>query len=502
MQQVAALLGASVHADALLLVFQLVWLLETVLVSGAVMPAIISRIYRVETERGAGEAARFFLHSALWCFGATTVYGLGLWLFADPVIALAAPGFDAEARDLCRDLLMFSIVTPLCLSLSEFSGMVNRLTQNGVWYSTPQLVTNLTALAGLVVGFQISGPEGAAKGMMLGLSIGSVTMAVVQGLVMPRDVAIKLWRYLKGGVTRFARIPEARPYWAAVFALVFAAVINELYLYVDFYFASTVREGGIGLVSYAGRLASLTNMLLISSAFVILEPRWAQGLAEDETSAWRRLIGPDAIGLLSLLATPIVALTVFAPETVTLIYHIGAMGSSDAATLIELTRIYGVSVLFISGALILARALVLQGQARWLVIVSLLVLPAKVLLTAGLSTRLGLAGLAFATLGALTLQAAGYAVVLLRSGVGLRLRGAVHAMARLAIVFGATFGVAWTLQGLNVPGPLGFLAALTLVGVVNVAVGLGMRFAYADAVMALLSPRGWRSRLVKLLGRR
>lgn len=502
MQQVAALLGASVHADALLLVFQLVWLVETILVAGAVIPALIARIYKVESLEGPAGAARFFLHSAVWCLVASSLFGLGLWLFADQVIDFVAPGFDSEARALCRDLLTFSVVTPLCLSLSEFSAMVNRLTHNGAWYSAPQLVTNLTALAGLALGFRLSGPSGAASGMIIGLSIGAAGIAGMQVLVMPREALRQLWRYAQGGLQRCFRIPDAGRYWGTVLALLFAATISEVYVYVDFYFASSVREGGIGLVSYASRLANLTNMLLVSSAFVILEPRWAQALAESEAPAWRRTIGPDAVGLLSLLATPVAALTIFAAPTVTLIYNTGAMGADDVATLIGLTQIYGVSVIFIGGSLILARSLVLHGQARWVVAISFLVLPAKIFLSALLAPMLALEGLALATLAGLILQAAGYAAVLISSGVGLTPKGVSSWTVRLAAVFAATFGTAWMLRGLDLPGALGFLGGLALVGSVNVAIGLAMHFAYEDAVKALLSPYRWRSRLAKLLGTR
>jgi len=502
MQQVASVLGASVQADALLLVFQLVWLVEIVVVSGAAMPVLISRVYRVEAADGPEEAARLFLHSAVWCAAIATVFGLGLWLFSDPVIGLTAPGFGPEARALCRDLLAFSILTPLCLVLSEYSGAVNRLTQNGAWYSAPQVVTNLTALAGLVLGFRIAGPVGAASGMIIGLSIGAVSMAVVQALVMPRDAAAQLWRYLREGVWRCFRIPNARGYWGAVLALVFAALVSELYVYVDFYFASTVRPGGIGLISYASRLATLTNVLLVSSAFVILEPRWAQALAKDGADAWRRTIGPDAVGMLSLLAAPVAALTIFAPQTVALIYDTGAMSAVDVAELVGLTRIYGMSVICISASLILARTLVLHGQTRWVVLISLAVLPVKVLLSGILAPKFGLNGLAFTTLAGLALQAIGYAAILMRSGVGLSLKGSGGSAIRLAVVFAGTFAVAWALHALNVPSPFGVLAAIMLMGAVNAAMGVGMRFAYADAVEALLSPGGWSTRLGKLFRRR
>ena len=500
-QQIAALLGASIYADALLLAFQLIWLFETVLVSGAVVPALIARIYRVEADGTAEASARFFLHAALWCAFATSVYGLGLWLFADQVMALAAPGFEGDARNLFRSLLAISLVTPLCLTLSEFASMVNRLTGNGAWYSVPQLVMNVTALVGLVFGYRSNGPAGAAQGMIVGLSGGAIAVVGLQLAVMPRDAAKRLLAYFKAGPLRSLRLPNGRLFWSAVAALVLAALVSELYVYIDFYFASTVREGGIGLISYASRLANLTNMLLVSTAFVVLEPRWARALAENETSGWRSVVAPDSAGLLSLLAAPVAVLVFFAPQATALIYQAGSMAPADAAALNELTRIYGLSVLTISAALILARVLVLHGQTRWIVFTSLAVLPIKVAISALLAPRFGLNGLALATIAGLSLQVTAYAVILARSGLGFSIENLAWPALRLVVLFAMVFAAAWGMAAIGFTHPVLIVGAWGVVALVNIAVGVALGFAYSDAARSWLSPRDWRRRLTKLLGR-
>lgn len=500
-QQIATLLGVTIYADALLLSFQLIWLLETVLVSGAVIPALIARIYRVETDQGSDEAARLFLHAAMWCSFVTAVYGLGLWVFADQIIALAAPGFNEQARVLFRDFLAISLITPVCLTLSEFSSMVNRLTRNGAWYSVPQLVTNVTALGGLVLGYRLLGQAGAAEGMIIGLSAGAMAVVLLQLTVMPRQAASRLWGYLKGGPLRPLVWPTGRAFWGGVTALVLAALVSELYIYVDFYFASMVRPGGIGLVSYASRLANLANMLLVSSAFVILEPRWAEALAKDEALTWRRIIGPDSVALLSFLAAPVAALVCFAPQVTGLIYHSTSMSPADAAALNQLTRIYGLSVLTISAAMILARILVLYGKTRWIVFTSLAVLPIKVGCTAVLAPLLGLEGLAWATIGGLVLQVLAYAVIVNRSGVGFTLANVIGPAGRLFVAFAATFGAAAAIAALNPQHPVLIVAAWGIVALVNIAVGVALGFAYSDAVKSVLSPARLRSRLAKFRGR-
>lgn len=500
-QQIAALLGATIYADALLLTFQLIWLLETVLVAGAVVPALVARIYRVESEETAEAAARLFLHAALWATSATAAYGVGLWLFADQIIALAAPGFDSQARELFRDLLALSVVAPLFLTLSEFSSLVNRLTGNGVWYSVPQLVTNLTALAGLVLGFRWHGPTGAAQGMIAGLSVGAMAVVGLQVSVMPRDAVSSLWRYLKGKASRPITLPHGKAYWGAVLALVLSVLVGELYVYIDFYFASTVRPGGIGLISYASRLANLTNMLLVSSAFIILEPRWARALAEYGSGAWRKAVAPDAAALLSLLAAPVAVLIFFAPQATALIYRTGSMAPADAAALNQLTQIYGFSVLTISAALILARILVLHRQTRWIVWTSLAVLPIKIGFSMVLAPRFGLNGLAWATIGGLTLQVAAYAVILVRSGLGFSVSGVTPRTLRLIAVFAAVFIAAGSMAALGLTQPVLVVMAWGGIALLNIAVGVALSFAYSGAVRSLLSSAGWRSRLAKLLGR-
>jgi putative peptidoglycan lipid II flippase len=500
-QQIATLLGVTVYADALLLTFQLVWFLETVLVSGAVIPNLIARVYRVEAEQGTDQAARFFLHATIWCSLGTLLYGLVLWLFADQIVVAAAPGFNSAARELFGELLAISVLTPLCLTLSEYASMVNRLTRNGAWYSVPQLVTNLTALVGLVLGYRLTGAAGAAKGMIVGLSVGACAVVLLQLSVVPRAAGARLFKYLRESLFRPLVWPGGRSFWSGVAALVLAALVSELYVYVDFYFASTVRPGGIGLISYASRLANLANMLLVSSAFVILEPRWAEALAEGGRAPWRRIIGPDSVGLLSILAAPVAVLLCFAPQVTGLIYQAGQMQPADAVTLNELTRIYGLSILTISAAMIMARILVLYGKARWIVLTSLAVLPIKVALSAAFAPWFGLNGLAWATIGGLTLQVLAYAAILSRSGIPFSLPDVTKPAVRLALVYLATGGTAVALSMPRFEQSVLIVAAWGAVLAVNIAVGAALGFAYSDAVKSLLSPASWRSGLSKLLGR-
>lgn len=497
-QQIAALLGASVYADALLLTFQLVWFVEIVLVAGAVGPSLLSFVYKVEKDSGGDEAARFFLHAAMWSAVISSAYGVGLWLFADTVVSMAAPGFDAQARTLMRDLLAISAIVPIGLTLSEFSGMVNRILHNGAWYSVPQLIANLAGLAGLFIGFYWSGQAGAASGMMVGLACGAVSVIALQLLVIPRDAAQQLWRYLRTKPSRILATADSRRLWAAVIALALAAAVNELYIYVDFFLASKITEGGIGLISYASRLGQLTNMLLVSSAFVILEPRWARGLAEIGKPAWGRLVVPDAVATLSLLAAPIVALVFMAPQITAIVYPGRAMDAVASADLNSLTRIYGMAVLWISASLVVARMLVLNGQTRWLVVISIAVLPLKAVFSTVLSEGFGLDGLAWSTILGLALQTVGFAIILSFSRIEVGPRLFLDQAWRFAAVFSIVSVAGWALASTGWVQGWWIVPACAALAALNLIVGSAFGMAYSDSVRSLASPTALRARFAKL----
>ena len=484
-QQIASLLGASYYADVLLLTFQLVWLLETVLIASAVAPTLISVIYKVEARTGSEAAGRLYLHAAFWCAAASAAYGALLLLFSEQIVSVVAPGFDDQARGLFRDLMLVSFATPLCLTVSQFFSLVNRLTDNSVWYSTPQIITNVVALGGLVLGYHTYGLLGGVIGMMAGLTAGAVGVLFLQRAVIPRHTASMLWRTLKSKKLALARSSTDGVFWKSTAALVCAALVSELYVYADFYFASRAGPGGIGLISYASRLATLTNMLVVAAPFVVIETRWARSLAHQPDQAWSNTIVPDAMSLLSLLAAPVAVLIFFNSEVTSLVYYGGKFSPEEASTLRSLVRAYGFSVIGMSLSVIMARALVLQGRAGWLMRISLFTLPAKVVLSALLVPRYGLMGLPIATMGCFAIQATAYLLLLSRDAPAHR--AMITGVGRVAFTFAAVFALGYGLSRLQIDHLLWVVVVAGLVGVFNLGLGVAVGFSYSRLAVRAFS---------------
>ena len=471
-QQIASTLGVSYYADVLLVAVQLIWLVETVLISSAAVPIVVSRIYRTDREEGSDAAAHLFLHSAFWCATIAGLFGLMLWLSANAIFEALLPGLDTEARELFRVLAAISIATPLALASAHFLSLVNRLTDNGVWYSVPQVVINIVAVGGLILGYRMGGAFEAAVGMMVGMAIGTLAVCVLQLLVMPAEAKYELKLSLRRHRHKVLRLPNARAYWSGIGVLLLAALVQEAYIYVDFYFASSVGEGSVGLVGYSSRLATLVNMLLVASAFVILEPRWARALANHSDTAWQHIIKPDTLVLLCLLAAPVSILFFYSNDVTRLIYSTDQFAAPDRDLIVQLTQIYGLSIIGLSYTLITTRLLILMHQERFVVRVTLLVLPVKLVLAVWLVDNYGLPGLAISTFAVFLLQGICNSVILIRRGVTLRILSLIKLLVSFTIVF---LTAAWLVPVATL-GLWGLLTAISALCAISAALAAALRY--------------------------
>ena len=471
LQQTAVLLGVGTYSDVALIALQLIWLVEVVLISGAAVPILVARIYKIDSEEGGAAAFAFFLHAAMICAALAATFGVAMVLLPEQIAWLVAPGLDAEGRALLRELLLYSAVTPLALTMLQFVSLVNRLLQNGAWYSLNQVISNGASVAGLVAGHAAGGLRGGAAGMMIGLLLGTVAVGVAQFAAIPRRA-----RPAPIGALRSLRYP-AGPYWRGVAALVLVTFVGEAYVYVDFYFASGLEAGSVSAIAFAGRLATLTNMLLVTTAFVVLEPRWANALAAEGSRAWTEVIGRDAMTVTSLLAAPICILFVFPSEVNALVYRADGFAPEDRARLDELTEIFAWAVLGMGLTFITARALIVAGHQRWLAGATVAVLPAKVLLNLYLTPIHGTAGLATATTVSFGLQALANAIGLAQAGL-LGPMGRPADPIRLAACLAACLPTAFALRAILPEGTAGLLAAIVVIGAVNISVGSALGFGY------------------------
>ncbi|PHR62705.1 MAG: hypothetical protein COA47_03075 [Robiginitomaculum sp.] len=416
-QQTAALLGASYYADALVLSFQVLWLVEIVLISSAVVPSLVVHFYKQETEKGEYAATVLFAHVTLISCIIATVYGLVILFYAKQIAVMIAPGLHPQSIQLFQELMLTGAAIPLALAISHFASLLNRLFDNGIWYSIPQIITNLAGLTGLLTGYYFFGLTGAALAMIVGLLVSAIIMILVQLYVLPTHVRARFFSNIKQYFPEVFSFSGRKTFWAAVMALVGTAFIQEAYIYVDMAFASMARaEGGVGILGYASRLATLTNMLVVASAFVILEPIWARSFAARGSVAVHDTIATDVLSILCILSIPSALLIFYGEMIASIVYGGKNWNPEDLKLLGKLVSAYGGAVVGFGLSLMLARILNILGFPFWIAVVNGICLPIKIIISYFMVARYGLVGLALSTTFIVFLQSTGYSIVALRTG--------------------------------------------------------------------------------------
>jgi len=444
LQQVATLLGTSYYADVYLLFYQAIWFVEIVLISGAMMPTLVATMYKSTLSNGLDTVVNA-LFVALFV---TTGFGILLCIVIYSFVDVALPNMTEQARSLLIDLAIIGVFVPACLCISSFLSTVNRLIQNGSWYSATLVLINIATLSGLIITYNMMGNEGAVKGSIFGLYFGAMAAIILQLWALPREILKALFQSVRRVRLDLSAFRERPLFWKGTLALLSVAVVQELSVLIDLYFASTTGEGGIGMIGYASRLTMLVNMLLVATPMILLEPRWSYAIANTSKEDAGYKISQDLQLLISLMIAPFVVLFNFSGLVSNVIYNSQLLEPPFRDKLNDLIQIYSLSIFGFAAVLLLSRLLVMHGLSVWLLRISLLALAAKIILGKALVSLFGLPGLAAGTLIILLIQAVIYLWVLHINGI--------HPIANTKVVLKLlilgiiTFGLGYIMQAIDI----------------------------------------------------
>lgn len=450
LQQVATLLGTSYYADIYLLFYQIIWFTEIILITGAMMPTLVATAYKSSLS----DALDTVAHALCAALCVTATFGVilcaGLYFWVDVTL----PNMTALARTLLIELAILGVLVPVFLCLSNFLSTINRLIENGSWYSTTLVIINIATLTGLIITYTLSGPSGAVKGSIMGLYAGAGVAIFLQLWAMPREVRSLCFSSLKNVRIRRSFFQDHILFWNGTLALISVAAVQEFSVLIDLFFASTTGEGGIGMIGYASRLTMLVNMLFVATPMILLEPRWSFAIVTTDKQAASSKISQDLGLLISLLIAPFVVLSVFPNLVSNVIYNSHLMDPSFRNTLNLLIQIYSLSVFGFAGVLVLSRLLVMHGLSTWLLRASVIALITKIIQSTILINWVGLPGLAISTFITLALQATIYLWVLRRHNI--HPLSDIKIGVKVIILGGFIFGLGyWIGQLINIPALTG-----------------------------------------------
>jgi putative peptidoglycan lipid II flippase len=443
-QLFAILVGANRFSDAFVVAFRIPNLLRDLFAEGALSSAFVPTFADAHRNRGAEAAYRLanaVVALVLLLVGVITVAGI---VFADRVVAVIAPGLEADALAALLTRVMMPFL--LLVSLAAVAmGMLNAQAR----FAAPALAPALFNVGSIAVGIVLWFLDWPLENVVVGWAVGTMVGGILQLLAQVPSLRALGYRFRP----RLSRADLADPGLRRIGRLVGLAVIGlsatQVNIVVNTIFASRV-EGAPTWLQYAFRLMQLPLGVFGVAIATVAGAGVAQRAAARDLPAVRATVA-SALRHVAFLNVPSsVGLAVLAAPIISMIYEHGRFGAEDTAATAQALVFYAIGLYAYSGVKVLAPAFYALDEARVPVVGSIVGMVSNVALNVALWPVLGFRGVALGTSLAALANFGILAVEFRRRHGGLRGERILSQLAKVAVASGALAAAAWgTHRGLG-----------------------------------------------------
>ena len=477
-QVFAALLGAGYYSDAFRIGFRIPNLLRDLFAEGALSAAFVPTYAMTAKQEGHQEAFRLanrVLTLLALVLGAVLLLAV---LFAGPLVAALAPGFEKEAGKAELTVLLTRVMMPF-LPLVSFAavamGMLNAEERFGTPALSPALF-NLVAIAWAALLWALGLPPGQVA---LGWAFGTLLGGLAQFLVQVPSLWSLGWRFRPAFAPRDPALLRMATLMAPATVGLAAVQVN---IFVNSIFASQ-DTGAVSWLDYAFRLLYLPIGLFGVALGTIATAGLARRAAEGDMEGLRLTLR-QALSMLAYLTVPASAgLMVLGVPIIRLIYQHGRFGPNDTLPTATALFLYSFGLVGYTGVKVLAPAFYALGRSRVPLVGSALAVATNLTIVCLGYSRFGYRAIAVGTATGSLLNAAFLVGSFERLVGGLRGQGLARPLARMLASAAAMGALAWAAaDGLELWLGVRSLTARLVTCLVPVAVGV---LAYGALTRAL-----------------
>jgi putative peptidoglycan lipid II flippase len=455
----AALIGAGFYSDAFRMAFRIPNLLRDLFAEGALSAAFIPTYARALAQGGPEEAHRL----ANRVFGVLAVLLGGLVLlgivFADPIVAVLAPGFEKVPGKSELTVLLTRVMMPF-LPLVSFAavamGMLNAEERFGVPALSPALFNVVTVSWG--VGLWAFGLP--IHQVVLGWSIGTLTGGLAQFLVQVPSLRRRGWRFRPRWAPRDPGLRQVARLMAPATVGLAAVQVN---IFVNSIFASEQRSA-VSWLDYAFRLLYLPIGLFGVAIGTIATAGLARRAAADDMEGLRTTLR-QSLSMLAYLTIPAsLGLMVLRVPVIRLLYERGKFTAADTEGTATALFLYAFGLVGYTGVKVIAPAFYALHRPRVPLLASAVAVVTNLAVVVPFFPSIGFRAIAIGTALGSLLNAAVLGVTFEWRFSGLRAPGFLEKVLRMAVAAVVMAGVAGLLahaieQALGTRGALPRLAA-------------------------------------------
>ena len=398
LQQIASIFGSSIISDNLFIVFGLSWFVQSVIIEGSVNPTLISKIYSIDQKFGYKKSITLFIHISLICLLIALLISSLFLIYPKFIINIFLSEISQKSFNVLSLYLSLASPIPILFSVLGTFSLINRLLNNGVWYSMNLLFANSISLAGFVIGNILGCQELSAKFGLVSLNLSLLIAIFIQYKVIPLESKKIILKALENINIRILSINKFLYIWKPSLILFSMALINEIYIYVDIFLSTKIGPGSLSLLNYSNRLCLVIYSVTINAAFAIIEPYWSKLLSLKGNKAWRQEISNDTLALMNLVSIPAIILFILPYNFLQIIYKFNNFSQIEINSIVNLTRIFSLGILLISLSFIFNKAVVLSNNQKNLFFNSTFSLITKIISSFFLIKYIGINGIAISTL--------------------------------------------------------------------------------------------------------
>lgn len=489
----AALLGASLHADAFRIAFRIPNLLRDLFAEGALSAALVPTYARALHDGGRDEAFalanRVFTALAL-LLGLLVVLAI---LFAGPIVGALAPGFQDVPGKSALTILLTRVMMPF-LPLVAFAavamGMLNAEERFAIPAFSPAMFNVMSITWGVGLWWMGLPLDQVVVGWCVGTLLGGLAQFLVQVPALRRLG----WRCRPDFAPRDPGLRRIAHLMAPAVVGLAAVQIN---LFINSRFASH-EAGAVSWLDYAFRLLYLPIGLFGVALGTIATAGLARRAAEEDMEGLRNTLR-HSVSMLAYLTLPAtVGLIVVRVPIVRLIYERGLFGPDDTRATAAALLLYAFGLVGYTGVKVVAPAFYALHRPRVPLVASVLAVATNLITVFLLYDSMGYQALALGTALGSLLNAALLAVAF-EGQVGGTFhwslaRGLVPMLASAAVMGGV---VQWSSGLLEARMSAGGFAADLVTGLGPVLLGvavyglltLGLKVGEARELWAMLRGR-------------
>ncbi|MFD1736816.1 murein biosynthesis integral membrane protein MurJ [Bacillus salitolerans] len=321
--------GTSYLADSIITAYTIPTFLNIV-VGGALTTAFISIYSKMTGEKAKNSLVKnvFSLLSFL-----SIIVIISLFVFTDQIISMLFPGFTIEERTVTKNLLYWMAPTTVCMLFTIwFSGILNLHNKFKV-AALSTFINNAVFIVMVLLFVPIIGVSAYGLGAVIGSLLAIIVLYFSIKGVTPIEFGIKF--SLDGDFQKLVRL---------AFPIMLGGATLQFYFLLHRYFASSLQDGAISALNYAGKLIQFPQIILITAVTTVIYPLLAKKVAENRGDELQEIF-QKGLRWLSLLIWPIaIFIAIYSKEVITVVFEYGSFTKESTDLTAPLLMIFSLSM--------------------------------------------------------------------------------------------------------------------------------------------------------------